>query len=132
VLYGLIIALPFAMFAFSFTFSSLTHSRMLVMLSWFWGALAALSLLQIGLWSEEWVWKTMNGYLACPLLLGSSCAVLMYGTFAFRRKEIGKPSMPVSLPGFWWLWMIFFVLGLGFALALLSSLLKRFPELLQG
>ena len=41
VLYGLIIALPFAMFAFSFTFSSLTHSRMLVMLSWFWGALGS-------------------------------------------------------------------------------------------
>ena len=68
---------------------------------------------------DEWVYRL-------PVAAGSSCAVLMYGTFAFRRKEIGKPSMPVSLPGFWWLWMIFFVLGLGFALALLSSLLNGF------
>jgi len=131
-LYGLVIALPFTIFAFSFTFSSLTHSRMLIILSWFWGALAALSLLQIGLWYEELVWETMNGYFGCPLLLASSCAVLIYGCLAFRRKEIGKPSLPVSLPGYWWLWMIFFVLGLGFALALLTSLLKRFPQLWQG
>jgi len=130
-LYSLVIALPFAIFAFSFTFSSLTHSRMLIILSWFWGSLAALSLLQIGLWYEDLVWETMNGYFGCPLLLISSFAVLLYGFFSFQRKEIGKASQPVTLPGYWWLWMIFFVVGVGLALALLTSLLKRFPQLLQ-
>jgi hypothetical protein len=130
-LYVVVLALPLAVFAAAFTISALTHSRMLILLSWFWAALGALALLQIGFWYEDLVWDTLNGYFACPLLIGTSAIVLAIGFFGFRRKEIGKPSLPITLPGYWWVWMILFVVGLALALALVTSLLRNLPKLVQ-
>jgi hypothetical protein len=130
-LYGLVVALPVAVFALAFTMSSITHSRSLILLSWFWATVGALALLQIGFWYEELVWDKLNGFFACPLLLGSSIAVLLYGFQMFRRKEIGKCAAPLVLPGYWWLWTLLFALGLGLALALVTSLLRHLPQFVQ-
>lgn len=130
-LYGLVIALPAASFSFAFTISALTHSRMLILLAWFWAALGGLALLQIGFWYEELVWDQLNGYFACPLLLVSAGAALLFGARGFKRKEIGGPALPLTLPGHWWLWILLFVIGLGLALALISSLARHFPTLIQ-
>jgi len=127
-LYGLVVALPFMVFALAFTISALTHSRVLILLSWFWAGLASLAFLQIGFWYENLVWDTLNGYFACPLLLAISCAVLGYGLHQYRQKEIGKPSVPITLPGHWWVWIVLFALGMGLALSLLSSLAKHLPQ----
>src|SRR5437868_5023883 len=51
-LYGLMPAMPFAIFAFSFVISAVTHSRAMVLTAWFWSALVALAALQLGFWYE--------------------------------------------------------------------------------
>jgi hypothetical protein len=112
--------------------SSITHSRSLILLSWCWGAIGALALLHIGFWYEQLVWEQLNGYFACPLLLLSSMAILFYGYQMFRRKEVGKCTAPLVLPGYWWLWTILFALGLGLALALITSLIRHLPQFVQG
>lgn len=127
-LYGLVVALPFASFSFAFVISALTHSRMLILLAWFWAALGGLALLQIGFWYEDLVWDKLNGYFACPLLLAAAGAALLFGHRVYRRKEIGGPALPLTLPGHWWLWILLFVVGLGLALALISSLARHFPQ----
>jgi hypothetical protein len=128
VLYTLVLVLPVAVFSFAFTLSTLTHSRMVILLSWFWSALGALALLQIAFWYEALVWDGLNGRFACPLLMAASAAVLSAGFFFFRRKEVGRIAQPLSLPGLWWLWMLLFALGLGLAAALISSLSRNLPE----
>jgi hypothetical protein len=130
-LYGLVVVLPFTVFVFAFVVASVTHSRLLILLSWFWAALGALALLQIGFWYEDLVWDALNGYFACPLLFVASTVVLIIGHFCFSRKEVGKPSMPLTLPGHWWLWMVLFALGLALAIALLTSLAQHFPRFLN-
>ena len=130
-LYGLIVALPVTVFAIAFTISSVTHSRILILLSWFWAGIAALAALQIGFWYENLVWDTLNGYFACPLLIAVSTAVLGYGYQSFRQKEVGKPTIPITLPGHWWIWTILFAIGMGLALALVTSLLSHLPQFVQ-
>jgi hypothetical protein len=127
-LYGLVLALPLAVFVFGFVISSLTHSRMLILLSWFWAALAAMALLQIGFWYEDLVWETLNGYFACPLLLAAAAGAVALGQAGYTRKEVGKPAMPLTLPGFWWVWVVLFALGLALAVALLTSLASHLPR----
>jgi len=130
-LYGLIVALPVAIFAIAFTISTVTHSRILILLSWFWAGVAALATLQIGFWYENLVWDTLNGYFACPLLLAVSVGVLGYGYYSFRQKEVGKATNPITLPGHWWIWTILFAIGLGLALALITSLVRHLPQFVQ-
>jgi hypothetical protein len=130
-LYGLIVAVPVTVFAISFTISCITHSRMLILLSWFWSGVATLGLLQLGFWYEDLIWENLNGYFACPFLLATATSVLIYGFNRFREKEIGKPSVPISLPGYWWLWTILFAVGAALSIALVTSLLRRLPQILQ-
>jgi hypothetical protein len=130
-LYGLIVALPVTVFAIAFTISTVTHSRILILLSWFWAAVAALAALQIGFWYENLVWDTLNGYFACPLLIAVSGSVLGYGYHSFRKKEVGKPTIPITLPGHWWIWTILFAVGMGLALALITSLIRHLPQFVQ-
>lgn len=127
---GLVLALPLAVFSIAFVVSTLAHSRVLVLLAWFWGALGALAVLQVGIWYESLVWDKLNGYFSCPLLIAVAIATLGFGLVRFRRKEVGGPSAPIVLPGYWWLWVLLFVVGLGLALALLSSLATQFPRIL--
>jgi hypothetical protein len=130
-LYGLVIALPVTVFAIAFTISSITHSRILILLSWFWAGVAALATLQIGFWYENLVWDTLNGYFACPLLIATAISVLGYGFHVFRSKEVGKPTIPITLPGHWWIWTILFAIGMGLALALITSLIRHLPQFVQ-
>lgn len=131
-LYTFVLVLPVAVFTFAFAISAVTHSRVLILLSWFWGGLAALALLQAGFWYEELVWENLTGYFASPLLLACSAGALVYGYFVFCRKEVGKASMPLALPGYWWLWTLLFAVGLGLAVALLNSLSTHFPSLFEA
>lgn len=130
-LYGLVVAIPVTVFAIAFTISAVTHSRILILLSWFWAGVATLALLQLGFWYEDLVWDTLNGYFACPFLVGSGVTVLGYGFRVFRNKEVGKPSIPITLPGHWWVWTILFAVGMGMALVLITSLLRHLPQFLQ-
>jgi hypothetical protein len=130
-LYGLVVALPVAVFAIAFTISTVTHSRILILLSWFWAGVAALAALQVGFWYENLVWDTLNGYFACPLLIAVSGAVLGYGYRSFRQKEVGKATIPITLPGHWWIWTILFAIGMGLALVLVTSLLRHLPQFVQ-
>ena len=131
-LYGLVVALPVAIFALSFVISAVTHSRPVVLTAWFWAALVCLAVLQVGFWYEDFVWDNLNGYFACPLLLVSATAVLWAGHRAYTRKEIGHHSAPITIPPRWWLWIILFIAGLLLALTLASSLAKHYPRLFSG
>lgn len=130
-LYGLVVAIPLTVFAIAFTISCVTHSRILILMSWFWAGVATLALLQLGFWYEDLVWDTLNGYFACPFLFLSSVGTLGYGFRVFRRKEIGKASIPISLPGHWWMWTVLFAVGMGLALVLITSLLRHLPQFVQ-
>jgi hypothetical protein len=130
-LYGLIVALPVTVFAIAFTISIVTHSRILILMSWFWAGVGALAALQIGFWYENLVWDTLNGYFACPLLIAVSGSVLGYGYYSFRQKEVGKATIPITLPGHWWIWTILFAIGMGLALALVTSLVRHLPQFVQ-
>lgn len=126
-LYGLIFALPFGAFAFSFALAAVTHSRLLVLTSWFWATVLSLALLQIGFWYEELVWDSVTGFFSCPALIAGGGIGLGLGHRLYKRKDVGEPVMPITLPGRWWLWVILFVIGLGLALALISSLARNYP-----
>lgn len=131
-LYGLVVAFPFAVFALAFVISAVTHSRTLVVTAWLWAALGALALLQVGFWYEDLVWDNLNGFFSCPLLLISAAAVLWAGHRAYCRKEIAHHSAPIAIPGRWWLWILIFILGLLLALTLASSLARHYPRFFAG
>ena len=102
-LYGLVLTLPAAIFAISFSLSALTHSRRLVLTASFWAVLVSVAVLRVGFWYEHLVWGSFNGYFACPLLTVLSLAVLGAGARAYASKEIGPEGTPISLPPQWWL-----------------------------
>jgi hypothetical protein len=129
-LYGLVVAFPFAVFAFSFTLSAIAHSRVMILMAWFWGGLAALLVLQLGFWYEDLAWESLTGFFSCPLLIAAGVASLWTGLCVYRRKEIGQPSTPITLPGHWWIWIILFLIGVAAALALISSLARHYPKFL--
>jgi hypothetical protein len=126
---GLMVALPFAVFAFSFVLSAVAHSRALVLTAWFWAALLSLVALQLGFWYEELVWDKLNGFFSCPLLALLATASLCGGHRAYARKEIGHHTAPITLPARWWLWIVLFLAGVLLALTLTSSLAKHYPRL---
>ena len=128
---GLVIALPLTVFVFGFVIASVTHSRMVILLSSFWAALGSMALLQIAFWYEDLVWESLNGYFACPLLLAVAAFVLGIGHAIFARKEVGKPAMPLTLPGHFWLWAMLFAVGLALAVALMSSLARHLLRFLS-
>ncbi len=127
-LFGLVAAFPLAVFSFSFVVAALTHSRTLVLTAWFWATVAALAVLQVGFWYEDFVWDNLNGFFSCPLLVVSAVATLWIGHRAYARKGIGHHSAPIIIPARWWLWVILFILGLLLALTLASSLAKHYPR----
>jgi hypothetical protein len=129
-LYGLVVALPFTVFAFSFSLSAISHSRMSILTAWFWAGLAALLVLQLGFWYEDLAWDSLTGFFACPLLVVAGGIGLGIGYWSYSRKETGHPSTPLTLPGRWWLWILLFLMGLCAALLLISSLAKHYPKLL--
>lgn len=131
-LYGLVVAFPFAIFAFSFALSAATHSRWLVVTAWFWGGLGALIVLQLGFWYEDLAWESLTGFFSFPLLMMAGAAGFVVGDRLYRRKEIGRPLNPLTLPGHWWLWIALFLLGVCLALALIVSLARHYPRFFAG
>ncbi len=130
-LYGLVLAFPFAVFSLSFAFAAATHSRALVFTAWFWGGLLALIALQASLQYESVVWTKMNGMLASPALVLLGIAALGWGCLICRRKEVGTPVTPLQLPGHWWAWTLFFLLGLALAMFLVVWLVRHAPAVLN-
>jgi hypothetical protein len=128
-LYGLVWAFPFATFAFSFSVSATTHLRTLIFTAWFWSLLAALGLLQLGLFYEELVWEKTTGFFSCPLLLASGIAGLWLGYRRYVRKEVGFPAAPLVIPSGWWIWILLLLGGIALALTLISSLARHYPRI---
>lgn len=124
-LYGLVLTLPSAIFAISFTLSALTHSRRLVLTASFWAVLVCLAALRVGFWYEHLVWGHLNGYFACPLLTVVAVAVLGAGARAYASKEIGPQGTPISLPRGGWLWSAFLFLALLIGMGLASLLVSH-------
>jgi hypothetical protein len=90
-LYGLVFAIPFAVFSFSFSLSAVVHSRFLILTAWLWGGLCALAVLYLGLLYEDVVWKEMNGFFSCPFLmiLGSS---VLWMTTSLSTTKLAPPG----------------------------------------
>lgn len=130
-LYGLVLALPLAIFAVAFALSAVTHSRRLVLTASFWAVLVSLGALRVGFWYEDFVWGNLNGYFACPLLSIIAVAVLWAGARAYASKEIGPQSAPISLPARWLLWGGLFFLGLLLAMGLAAALLVNWSKLFR-
>lgn len=131
-LYGLVLAFPFAVFAFSFAGAAVARARPLVFTAWFWAGLVALSIMRVGFQYEEMRWTRINGVVACPALVMLGGVALVGGLFGFRRKEIGPAVAPLQLPGRWWAWALVFLLGLGLALLLLYWLARDLPAVLAA
>ncbi len=126
-LYGLVLAFPFAVFSLSFAFAATTHSRALVFTAWFWATLAVLIALRASLQYENLLWNKMNGVLASPALILLGVAALGWGGFICRRKEVGAPVTPLQLPGRWWAWTLLFLLGSALAMFLILWLIRQAP-----
>jgi hypothetical protein len=126
-LYGLVLAFPFAVFCFSFAASAVSHSRMLILTAWFWSCLTALAVTHFAFRYEEFLWGELNGFCSAPLLMGLGLASLWAGYRAYLVKEIGHHHQPLTLPPRFWLWLIMLAIGLGLALLLVSLLAKQYP-----
>jgi hypothetical protein len=131
-LYGLVLALPAAVFAFAFVISALTRSRAILLSAPLWAALFSLAALRLGLWYEELLWETFNGWFSCPLLVVLAAAVLWGGGWAYQRKEVGHEAAPLAVPARWWLWVALTIGALALAVALAASLAKHYEHFFKG
>jgi hypothetical protein len=129
-LYGLVLAFPFAVFAFAFALSAVSHSRMLILTAWFWSLLSAMAAMHLAFRYEEMVWSELNGFCSAPMLLGLGLLALWGGYKAYLVKEIGQHHTPLTLPPRFWLWILGLGIGLALALLLLSLLATQYPSLL--
>lgn len=127
-LYGLVLAFPFALFSLAFAMSAVAHSRMIVLTSWFWAMVMALVVLQLGFWYEDFVWERLTGFFSCPVLLVAGTGGLWLGYRAYLEKEVGPSSAPITLPARWWLWVFLFLASLLLALALAASIARHYPK----
>lgn len=130
-LYGLAVALPFFIFSFSYSLSAVSRNRFLIFTSWFWSGLLALGILYGGLKYEEVVWQEANGYFGTSLFVVGGVASLWTGFRLYRRKEVGYYGAPITLPAWWWAWLLSIVVGVGLAAAFLTAILQRMPNLLN-
>lgn len=123
-LYGLVIAAPFAIFAFSFAAAALATSRTLVLTSWVWGILSTLTVLRGGVLLEEFRWQRFNGMISVPLLLVASSAILWLAARFYSRKEATTSGTPFHIPPSLWGWLIAIVAA-GIGVALLAAWFTR-------
>ncbi|MHC1768604.1 MAG: hypothetical protein AB9869_30715 [Verrucomicrobiia bacterium] len=129
-LYGLVLAFPLAVFAFSFALAAVSHSRMLILTAWFWSLLVAMSVTQLAFWYENAVWGELNGFCSGPLLMLLALAALWGGYRAYLQKEIGHHHQPLTLPPRFWLWLLMLGIGIALACVLISLLVRQYPNLL--
>ncbi|MFO1496789.1 MAG: hypothetical protein U1G07_00075 [Verrucomicrobiota bacterium] len=129
-LYGLVLAFPFAVFAFSFALAAISHSRMLIITAWLWSLLGAMAITHLAFRYEEAVWAEFNGFCSAPLLIILGLAALVGGYRAYLVKEIGQDHRPWTLPPHFWLWLLMLAAGLALAFFLVSLLAGQYPRLL--
>jgi len=92
-LHALAVALPLAVFAFTFAIASQARSRGLVWVSWLLGALGGAAVMGVGFVIEVLLWQGLNGYASCTLLLAMAPAALLAGHAGYVRKEgINRPA----------------------------------------
>ena len=127
---GVIFALPFTIFAFSFALAGATHSRTVVLTSWFWSLLVTLVLLYSGLQYEDHFLHELSGAFAFPFIVLTSGLALWAGHRAASRKEIEPGSGPLQLPPLWGLWVLGILASLGAAAFLAWLLAAQLPRLL--
>ena len=130
-LYGLAIGLPFFIFSFSYSLSSVARNRFLILRSWFWSVILALCVLYGGLKYEEIMWQEPTGYFCTSLFFIGGVASLWSGFRLYQQKEVGHYGAPISLPQWWWAWLLSILIGVAVAAVLVSSLVQRFPDLLS-
>jgi len=130
-LYGLAIGLPFFIFSFSYSLSSVARNRFLILSSWFWSVLLALCVLYGGLKYEEIMWQEPTGYFCTSLFFIGGIASLWSGFRLYQQKEVGHYGAPISLPQWWWAWLLSILIGVAVAAVLVSSIVQRFPDLLS-
>jgi hypothetical protein len=130
-LYGLVAALPWAVFGLGFALAANAPSHSLVFTSWFWSGLLSLLLLRLGLFLETHYSGGWTGYITCPLLVLASLVGLGIGYRCYRRREITRTSKPLVIPAHWWLWGLLFVLGLTLSLFLIQSIARELIEILR-
>ncbi len=101
-LFGLVFAFPFAIFACAFTVASLATSRTVAFTAWVWGALGALATLRGAAMIEEAVSDRLTGRIAVPALLLVGLACLTLAARLYTRKEAGPSGSPLRMPWSWW------------------------------
>ncbi len=129
-LYGLVLAFPFAVFATGFSLAANARGRALAVTGWFWAGLVALIILKLGLFYEYWSWKVWTGLIACTGLGVAGCVALWTGYRLYRRKEIVPASKPFTMPSFWWLWLFLAISGLALTLFLVTSLWQELKKMM--
>jgi hypothetical protein len=127
----LAIGLPFFIFSFSYSLSSVARNRFLILSSWFWSVLLALCVLYGGLKYEEIMWQEPTGYFCTSLFFIGGVASLWSGFRLYQQKEVGHYGAPISLPQWWWAWLLSILIGVAVAAVLVSSIVQRFPDLLS-
>ncbi len=101
-LYGLVLVVPFNVFALGFALSALARSRSVALLSWIWGVLGALIVLRGAVQLEEMRFDRLNGYISVPALALVSLLVLWVASRFYGRKEAGTDSGALRMPPGWW------------------------------
>lgn len=129
-LYGMVFAVPFTVFALGFSLAALSTSRTLAATAWIWGLLGALTVLRGGVQLEEMRWDRLNGRISVPLLVGVSVATLWVTARLYARKEARGTDTPLRMPPGWWAALLGLLLaGTGIAL-LVAWFVSNFSRLL--
>lgn len=117
-LYGLVFAFPFAVFALGFSVAALATGRTVAFTAWVWATLGALSTLRLAATAEEAIWDRLNGrIIVSSQLLVGGFALLLAGRL-YARKEAGPGAAPLRMPLSWWGGLALLLLA-GVAVALL-------------
>ena len=127
-LYGLLFAVPFDIFAIGFAVAALTTRRTVAFTAWVWGALGALSTLRGGAHIEEILWGRLTGRLTVPALLVSGLGILVIARYGYARKEAGASGTPLRMPLSWWGGMGLVALAVAAIFALLGWLATHLSQ----
>ncbi len=129
-LYGLVFAFPFAVFAVGFSVASLATGRTVAFTAWVWGTLGALATLRGAAMAEEAMWDRLNGrFIVSSLLLVATVTLLIAGRL-YVRKEAGPGGSPLRMPLSWWGGLALLLLAGGAVALLLIWLATNFGRLL--
>lgn len=124
--YGLIYGVPMASFAISYVLSLLGRSRVFVLISWVWGALVTIFILQFGIFYEERFIGEFTGRVSLPLLFLAAFGVLVIGYRFFCKKEPGDAGPPIAMPAKWWLWVLLLILGVTSGTVAASYVMEKY------